>query len=60
MDEYIQKSEEIASKMRETEDEAEKDRLKKEWFDNAVDAFNNEIAGEVTLADGRKINIPTL
>lgn len=38
----------------------EREELKKRFWDNAVACFNEEIAGEVTLADGRKITIPEI
>jgi len=30
------------------------------FWEAAVDAFNEDVAGDVTLADGRKINIPKI
>lgn len=59
-DEFTKKSDELVSKMRDTDDEEEKLRLKREWFAAAFDVFNEELAGEITLADGRKIEIPEI
>jgi hypothetical protein len=35
----------------------EREELKKRFFANAVAQFNEEIAGDLTLADGRTITI---
>lgn len=59
-DDFTQKSDELVSAMRDTDDEAEKLRLKEAWWDAAVDVFNEEIAGDITLADGRNVHIPEI
>lgn len=60
MDEHIAKITEVCEASRNTTDPEEKERLKKEFWLLAVDAFNEHIAGDVTLADGRVINTPEI
>lgn len=59
-EDFTKKSDELVSEMRSTDDEAEKLRLKQAWFQAAADVFDEEIAGEVTLVDGRNVTIPSI
>lgn len=36
------------------------EEIKQDFFDVATDLFNEYIAGDVTLADGRNLTIPTI
>lgn len=56
-EEFCKKSDELVSAMRETDDEIVTQMLKTEWWTAAVSVFNEEIAGTVTLADGRTVEI---
>lgn len=37
-----------------------KEEINADFFETAIDLWNEEMAGEITLADGRKITIPKI
>lgn len=59
-EEFVKKSDELIEKARATEDPEEKANLHKDWWEAAVDCVNTELSGEITLADGRIVNIPEI
>jgi len=60
MKDHIKKMEDVVAKSRATEDSTEKELLRREFFLLAIDAFNENIAGPITLADGRVLNTPEI
>lgn len=59
-EEFIRKTDEIANLSRGTQDEARKEELKNEFFDVAIDFFNEHCTGDIQLADGRTAFIPAI
>jgi hypothetical protein len=55
--EFIQKTNDIAAQIAETTDEETKKKLTDDFFDVAIDMWNDGIAGDVTFADGRTATI---
>lgn len=60
MNKFDVKFEEIADRFKNDPTDEERQELNREFFANAVACFNEEIAGPVTLADGRVITINTI
>ena len=60
MNEFTSKINEVTEKSRSTSDPEEKELLHKEFWLLAVDAFNEMIAGDVVLADGRVLHTPEI
>lgn len=60
IEEFIRKTDEIANLARGTEDEARKKELTDEFFDVAIDFFNEHMTGDIVLADGRIIFTPAI
>ena len=56
-EEFIRKTDEISHQARGTTDEGAQKRLKNEFFDVAIDYFNENCTGDIDLADGRTIFI---
>jgi hypothetical protein len=60
MREYLSLLTEIAEKLRNTDDSAEKDRLTREWWLVAIDSFNEHIAGPIITAHGVVLETPEI
>jgi hypothetical protein len=59
-EEFCHQTDEIATKSRETDDPESKEALKDAFFDAAIDFFNENLTGDVRLADGRTVFIPAI
>lgn len=59
-EEFLRKTDEIANLARGTEDDRRLEQLTDEFFDVAIDFFNEHMTGDMTLADGRTIFIPAI
>lgn len=60
LEECNRKLDEIANLSRGTQDEARKEQLTDEFFQVAIDFFNENMTGDIVLADGRTIFIPAI
>lgn len=60
MDKYTERITEVCDKARETADPVKKAELHKEFWHLAIEAFNEEVAGDVILADGRVLTTPKI
>lgn len=58
--EFIQKTNDIAQASRETKDEAIKEELRQEFYNVAIDYFNEHCTGDIDLADGETRFIPAI
>lgn len=56
----IEKIQDVSEYIKEHTNEMTKEEKNALFFDVAIGVFNDEIAGEVTLADGRTLNIPRI
>ena len=59
-DEFIRKTDEIANLARGTEDPDVLKKLNDDFFDVAIDMFNEHMTGDIQLADGRTVFIPAI
>jgi hypothetical protein len=59
-EEFCRKTDEISNLSRGTQDEARKKQLTEEYFDVAIDFFNEHMTGDVKLADGGILFIPAI
>lgn len=57
LEEFIRKTDEIANMARGAMDDETKKRLKDDFFDVAIDFYNENLTGDISLADGRTIFI---
>jgi hypothetical protein len=58
MQDHIDRITEVTDKLKNEVDPQEKERLTREFWLLALDAFNEHIAGTITTADGRKLHTP--
>lgn len=56
----INKFDEIAERFRNATTLEERQQCEADWWACAIGAFNEHIAGTITLADGRTMTIPTI
>ena len=50
----------ITEESRNTTDQKRKDELYQEFFNVAIDQFNDTIAGDITTCDGRTLHTPII
>lgn len=60
LEDLFRKQDEIVNLSRGTEDEAIKEQHKNAFFDAAIDFFNENLTGDITLADGSTHFIPAI
>lgn len=60
MRDHIDRITETTDNLKEASTEEEKERLKNEFWIRAIEAFNDQIAGEVTTIDGRRLYTPPI
>jgi hypothetical protein len=58
--EFVQKTNDIAAQMAQTDDKETKEKLMKDFFAVGIDMWNENIAGEVKYADGRTATLGTI
>ncbi len=58
--ETLTRFDDIAKKFENVKTVEEHQQLEAEWWATAIGAFNEHIAGTITLADGRTIETPTI
>lgn len=59
-EEFKQKTDDIVAQSRATEDPAAKEKLRDDFFDVAIDYFNEHLTGDMKLADGRTLFMPAI
>ena len=60
MRDHIDRITETTDALKEASTPEEKEALKQQFWIEAIEAFNDQIAGDVTTIDGRVIHTPTI
>jgi hypothetical protein len=60
MFDYMDKLNAAEQKIHEAKTEDEKESAKQDWWKTAIEAFNEEIAGDITTVTGTVIHVPRI